>query len=95
MTTVNISLTTDQAQLVEKLTTSLGFANRSEFFRALLRRLSVSTTIQKEIAFWPFTSPVENSRTKILADFKNTKKYSARFLKDLREGLTSSTYFKD
>ncbi|MEK9179158.1 MAG: ribbon-helix-helix domain-containing protein [Patescibacteria group bacterium] len=95
MTTVNISLTTDQAQLVERLTTSLGFANRSEFFRALLRRLSLSETVQKEIAYWPFTSPVENNRTKILADFKNTKKYSTGFLKDLKEGLASSNYFKD
>ncbi len=37
MKTINISLTEEQYEKVNKLTDKLGFANRSEFFRALLR----------------------------------------------------------
>lgn len=37
MPTVNINLTPEQARLVNKTAKERGFANRSEFFRALLR----------------------------------------------------------
>jgi len=37
MKTVNISLTEQQTQMVDQAVNELGFANRSEFFRTLLR----------------------------------------------------------
>ncbi len=38
MKTVNISLTPEQAKYVDKTTKTAGFANRSEFIRAVLRK---------------------------------------------------------
>lgn len=93
MSTVNISLTKDQLEFVNELTEKYGFANRSEFFRALLRRLSTDSASQKEVAAWPFFSPTSKSRAKILSEFKKTGKYSREFLADLAEGLENSNYF--
>lgn len=93
MNTVNISLTSDQLQQVNSFTNSLGFANRSEFFRALLRRLFSQPDLIKESASWPFVSPPRN-KSQIISSFKKTNKYSQAFLDDLKEGLDNSKYFK-
>ena len=92
MSTVNISLTEEQLSLVNKLTKQYGFANRSEFFRAMIRRISTEPVAQKEVAEWPFVSPVTKSRAEILDAFKN-KNYSSKFLSDLQEGMNNSDYF--
>ena len=93
MSTINISLTDEQVKLVNTLTDTLGFANRSEFFRAVLRRLAASKSATDEVAVWPFVSPPEKSTKKIVAEFKKSKKYSPAFLADLEEGLKTSNYF--
>ena len=93
MQTVNISLTGDQLKNVDSLTIEHGFANRSEFFRSLLRfviRKPEVISIADDVSFSP---PDTKSRSKILNDFKVTKKYSPAFLKDLKKGLVESNYF--
>lgn len=95
MTTVNISLTVEQVKLANKLTKKLGFANRSEFFRAILRRLMSQPDSLEEIRTWPFSSPSTKSKKEILGKFKKTGKYSPEFLKDLAEGLETSDYFTE
>lgn len=93
MTTVNVSLTDEQAKLVDRLTSHYGFANRSEFFRAVLRRISADANQTQEIASWPFVAPQTKSRQQILDGFAKTKTYSKEFLTDLKEGLENSEYF--
>lgn len=56
MSTMNISVTDDQAQLVDKLTREYDFANRSELFRAILRYLGKHPEVMKEIAGYKTTS---------------------------------------
>ncbi|KKT39804.1 MAG: hypothetical protein UW28_C0029G0016 [Parcubacteria group bacterium GW2011_GWA2_44_13] len=41
-----------------------------------------------------FASPSTRSTKEILAGFKATKKYSAKFLESLSKGLRRSSYFK-
>jgi len=94
MSTINISLPQEQVGLIDKLVSSYGFANRSEFIRSLLRLVHFKPGLIQEAATFPFVSPKEQSLEKIIADFKKTKKYSPDFIKDLKEGLKSSNYFK-
>ncbi len=93
MSTINISLTSDQVKHVDVLQTQFGFANRSEFFRALLRYVLGDTAKIAEVARFPFSTPSVKSRKEVLANFKKTKRYSAAFLKDLEKGLKQSSYF--
>ena len=48
MQTINISVTDEQRRFVDELVSKLGFANRSEFFRTILRRVKVSPNIVEE-----------------------------------------------
>ena len=94
MVTLNISITEKQANTVNSLTKKLGFANRSEFFRAILRTVANKDVLKETIKTYPFTSPQVRSKKKILSSFKNSGKYSSSFLADLKEGLDNSDYFK-
>jgi len=94
MSTINISLPQEQVGLIDKLVSSYGFANRSEFIRSLLRLVHFKPGLIQEAAIFPFASPKEQSLEKIIADFKKTKKYSPDFIKDLEKGLQSSNSFK-
>lgn len=90
---MNVSLTEEQAKFVEAMTDRMGFANRSEFLRALLRRAQTDANFTKEAHTWPFTPPSTKSRAEILAALSGTGKYSDDFLADLKEGLLQSDYF--
>ena len=95
MSTINISLTADQVKLVDNLTKDYQFANRSEFFRAVLRlifRRPEIITAADELILEP---PVTRSRGEIIASMRETSKYSSRFLKNLDRGLKESEYFSD
>lgn len=94
MSTINISLPVDQVHFIDKAASQYGFANRSEFIRSLIRLIKFQPTIIPQASAFPFVAPVTNSASKIMADFKKTKKYSPAFLKDLKEGLAESAYFK-
>jgi len=93
MSTVNISLPEEQLNFIDRLVNRYKFANRSEFIRALIRLLSFKPEIVNQTVSFPFNIPTERSKTKILADFKKSDKYSTAFLKDLEEGLESSDFF--
>ncbi|OGG14264.1 hypothetical protein A2773_06625 [Candidatus Gottesmanbacteria bacterium RIFCSPHIGHO2_01_FULL_39_10] len=95
MSTVNISLPKEQLQLIDKLTSLYGFANRSEFIRSLIRLISRKPEIIDAASTYPFTTPKVKSVKKIISAFEKTNKYSPSFLKDLKEGLNSSNYFQD
>ena len=64
MKTVNISLTAEQAKFVDNTTKSYGFANRSEFVRALLRFASkTNRELIGQAAEAPFTSQMKPTLT--------------------------------
>ncbi len=91
MKTVNISLTTQQTQSIDEAVTKLGFANRSEFFRTLVRVfLNKPDVLEQD---WPMRSPSTKSAKEVLEGFRNTGKYSKAFLKSLEAGLKRSNYF--
>ena len=94
MSTVNISLPSQQVNIIDAFVQKYGFANRSELFRSLLRLVISKPDLIDHAATFPFISPKEQSAKKILSDFRKSKKYSKTFLKDLKEGLESSDYFK-
>ncbi|KKP59499.1 MAG: hypothetical protein UR52_C0006G0014 [Candidatus Gottesmanbacteria bacterium GW2011_GWA1_34_13] len=94
MSTVNISLPKEQVSIIDKFVVSFGFANRSEFFRSLIRLVTRDPKLVKSAATFPWVSPPKSSVKEIMADFKKVGKYSPEFLKDLEEGLRDSQYFK-
>ncbi|OGD53140.1 hypothetical protein A3J78_01030 [Candidatus Beckwithbacteria bacterium RBG_13_35_6] len=94
MVTLNISITEKQANTVNKLTKQLGFANRSEFFRALLRSMTGKLTLRERVRTYPFTTPMTKNKKQIVSAFKASGKYSPSFIKDLKEGMDNSDYFK-
>ncbi|MCL4389771.1 MAG: ribbon-helix-helix domain-containing protein [Patescibacteria group bacterium] len=50
MSTLNISVTDQQAVLVDRWVTTYGFANRSELFRAILRYVDQHPEILRKLA---------------------------------------------
>ena len=95
MSTINISLPSHQANLIDSLVVKYGFSNRSEFFRSIIRYILSKPDALTNAAAYPFITPKEKSIKKMLVEFSKTKKYSKAFLKDLREGLSTSDYFKN
>lgn len=95
MSTINISLPQTQVDFIDKMAANFSFANRSEFIRSLLRLVAHQPTLAEKASFFPFTSPAERSTKKIMDEFAGSKKYSKAFLKDLKEGLANSDYFKN
>ena len=93
MTTVNISITDDQAKFVDQISSKYNFSNRSELFRSLLRMVQQQPELIKQSSVHPFQPPSTRSRSKIMKEFKATGLYSPEFLKDLDEGLKDSQYF--
>jgi len=95
MNTVNISLTEQQALMTDKLVNLHGFANRSEFFRALLRAVFTNPTIIEKADRSLFASPHTYKASEIVAGFRKSKKYSKEFLEDLKTGLSESPSFNN
>lgn len=94
MSTVNISLPSNQANHIDQMVKQYGFANRSEFIRSIIRLVIYQPELVKTAAVFPFISPKEKSVKKIASAFAKTGKYSEGFLKDLTDGLENSDYFK-
>jgi len=95
MTTVNISITDDQAKFVDQISSKYNFSNRSELFRSLLRMVQQQPELIKQSSVLPFQPPSTRSRSKIMKEFKATGLYSPEFLKDLKEGLKDDVYFNE
>jgi len=93
MSTINISLPKQQASSVDTLIEKYGFANRSEFFRSLLRLVIHNEDVIVQASAFPFTQPKSKSAGEIMRAFTKTGKYSKDFLSDLKEGLSQSSYF--
>lgn len=94
MTTINISLPETQAKMIDNFVVRFNFANRSEFFRALLRKVFTDIDALDETINYPFISPKTNSKKQVINAFVKSGRYSKEFLTDLKEGFENSSYFK-
>ena len=83
MTTVTISLPDSIAKRLDLETSQKGFATRSEFIRALLRRY-FSGELQLEVFE---TKPIEE----IKLELAKTGKYSQEFIESVVKGLSKSS----
>tara|TARA_Y100000310_G_C20615918_1_gene780616 strand:+ start:28 stop:306 length:279 start_codon:yes stop_codon:yes gene_type:complete len=90
MQTLNISITNEQYSSVNKLMKKWGFANRSEFFRSLLRNLIKPFAMTPAIKF---QKPLTKNPKTIINAFQKTGQYSEKFLSSLKKGLQESRYF--
>lgn len=93
MSTMNISIPQQQSASVDNLITKYGFANRSEFFRSLLRLVIHNETIIEQASVFPFVEPRSMLASEVVTAFTKTGAYSKEFLHDLEEGLSQSRSF--
>lgn len=85
MTTVTISLPDSVARRLDKETSEKGFATRSEFVRALLRKYFVS-----ELELETFTpKPLQE----VKLDLAKTGRYSEKFIESVTKGLAKSSAY--
>ena len=95
MRNININLTSDQAVLVDKNAAAYGFANRSEFFRAMLRYIfNQSPEILPKLDEVYFGTPSTRSVESIKSGLIKSGKYNKAFLSSVGRGLNKSRYFK-
>lgn len=94
MKNINISLTVDQARLVDKKSADFGFANRSEFFRAMLRYIFLhSPDVLTRLDAAAFEQPVIKNIKQIEGELKKSGKYNKAFIQSVSKGLKKSDYF--
>ncbi|MBI4054386.1 MAG: hypothetical protein HY397_03605 [Candidatus Doudnabacteria bacterium] len=95
MKNINVNLTKEQAKIVNEATKKYGFANRSEFFRSLLRYIFMySPSILKKLDSFVFEEPPTKDANKIIAELEASGRHSEDFIKSLAAGLRKSNYFK-
>lgn len=92
---MNISITNDQAKLIDNWVDKFDFGNRSEFFRSVIRLINQKPELIIASSAVPFIEPSTRSQSKIVKSFYKTKLYSKEFLQDLEEGLKNSQYFDE
>jgi len=67
---------------VDNLIEKYGFANRSEFFRSLLRLVIHNETLIEQASVFPFVEPKSMSASEVVSAFSKTGNYSKEFLAD-------------
>lgn len=85
MTTFSISLPTPTAKQLDKEVKQAGFASRSEFIRALLRKYFTNELELK--SFKP--QRIED----IKVELAKTGKYSEKFIESVTKGISKSTLY--
>ncbi len=95
MRTINVNLTTEQANLVDRAAEQSGFANRSEFFRAVLRYVFIHAPgILSNLDSVNFEQPPTRDPEYIISELKKSGRYNQKFIESVSRGLRKSTYFK-
>ncbi len=88
MTTITISLPDQTAEKIDREAAKHGYATRSEFVRSLIRRYLVE---EKETVVFREFKP--RSLKEIRKEFKQTGKYTSKFIDSLIEGLSGSSVY--
>ena len=87
MATMTISLPSQIARKVDNEASQLGFATRSEFIRALLRRY-----FSGELTFEVFE---KRPLSVVKMELAKTGKYSEKFIESVISGLSKSAVYED
>ena len=89
MQTINISITDDQKGVVDQLVAQLGFANRSELFRTVLRKIKSSPQIIKEPDAIQLSPKAIKRYNKMIDDIESgkVKTFTANNTKELMDHL--------
>lgn len=89
MRTINISVTEEQRNFVDQMVGKLGFANRSELIRTILRRVKAIPEFVEEPKAVQLSPKAINRYNKMIEDIESGKvsTYEARDVKDLLDQL--------
>ena len=90
---MNISLPADQITFIDSLVVDLGYGNRSELMRSIVRFIKREPKVLAQAEVFPMKPPNTRSGDVIIRDFRATGLYSKAFLKDLEDGINDSDYF--
>ena len=90
MKTINISVTSEQYGAIESLVKEKGYANRSEFFRFLLRFAISKPQILADTEEFKIEAFKKRPLAEIEKGFHNTGLYSEEFISDIIDGLKDS-----
>ena len=91
MKTINISITSEQYSEIEKFTNELGFANRSEFMRSLLRLfIKKPEVLSVETELMPFK---KRPLSEIEKRLRKTGRYNEKFIQSVMDGLRRSSIY--
>lgn len=92
MQTINISVTDDQRKFVDELVNTLGFANRSELIRTLIRKVKAIPAILEEPKAVRLSPKAIKRYNQMLDDIESGKEqlYTANSVADLTDQLYGS-----
>lgn len=90
---MNISLPADQISFIDDLVIQLGYANRSELMRSIVRLIKKEPKVLEPLSSLTFNPPSTKNGDEIMTSFRATGLYSEEFLKDLEDGINNSDYF--
>jgi Arc/MetJ-type ribon-helix-helix transcriptional regulator len=93
MSTMNISLPADQISFIDDLVIQLGYANRSELMRSIVRLIKKEPKVLEPLSSLTLNPPSTKNGDEIMTSFRATGLYSEEFLKDLEDGINNSDYF--
>lgn len=95
MKNININVTAEQAKQIDKTAEERGFANRSEFFRSLLRYVFLySPQLLNKLDTITFEEPPSKDAGHIITELEKAGKYNKKFIESVTMGLKKSSYFK-
>jgi len=89
MRTINISVTEEQRNFVDQMVDKLGFANRSELFRTVIRIVKANPKVIEEPKVVQLSPKAIKRYNKIIDDIESgkVKTYKAKNVKDLMSHL--------
>lgn len=94
MSTMNISVTDDQAKMVDDWVSLHDYANRSEFFRAVVRFLAQRPVILRDMSSdLKLEEFVKRPLPEIRRGLESTGKYSKKFIDEIIDGLKKSSIY--
>ena len=90
MKTINISVTAEQYGKIESLVKEKGYANRSEFFRSLVRFVMRKPEVLADSESFSLQPFKKRPLSEIEKGFRDTGLYSEKFIADIIDGLKDS-----
>jgi Arc/MetJ-type ribon-helix-helix transcriptional regulator len=89
MKTMNISVTEEQQKFIDTLVAKFGFANRSELFRTIIRRVKTNPEVVEEPKIVKLSPTADKGYAKMIDDIESGKvpAYKAESTEELLDHL--------